>query len=275
MFIMSECTHDCSTCGENCNHRTIEKLKLNDKSSIKKIIGVVSGKGGVGKSLVTSLLAVESNRQGYKPCILDGDITGPSIPKVFGVKEAVYGSDDGLLIPVTTKTGIDIMSTNLILENEEDPVIWRGSMLSNVLQQFYKDVLWIDEDVMYIDMPPGTGDVPLTVYQMIPIDGIVIVTSPQDLVTMIVSKAVNMARLMNVPILGIVENYSYLKCPDCGKEIKVFGESNIEEIAKKFNIKNVVKLPLDPLVASKCDEGKIEFVDTSLVSGLVEDIMND
>ena len=272
---MAGCSHDCSNCKENCSERKIEKLKLNNKSSIKKIIGVVSGKGGVGKSLVTSLLAVESNRQGYKPCILDGDITGPSIPKVFGVKEAVYGSDDGLLIPVTTKTGIDIMSTNLILENEEDPVIWRGSMLSNVLQQFYRDVLWIDEDVMYIDMPPGTGDVPLTAYQMIPIDGIVIVTSPQELVSMIVAKAVNMAKMMNIPILGIVENYSYLKCEDCGKEIKVFGESNIDEIAKRFEIPRVVKLPLDPAVAKKCDEGKVEYIDTSLVVGLVEDIMND
>lgn len=272
---MSSCSHDCSSCGENCSQRKIEKLKLNNKSSVKKIIGVVSGKGGVGKSLITSMLAVESNRQGYKPCILDGDITGPSIPKVFGITKGVYGTDDGLMIPVTSNTGIDIISTNLILENEEDPVIWRGSMLSNVLQQFYRDVLWSEEDVMYIDMPPGTGDVPLTVYQMIPIDGIVIVTSPQDLVTMIVSKAVNMAKLMNVPILGIVENYSYLKCPDCGKEIKVFGESNIDEIAKKHNISRVVKLPLDPYIASKCDEGKIEFVDTSLVTELVEDIMND
>ena len=272
---MAGCSHDCSSCSENCSERKIEKLKLNTKSSIKKIIGVVSGKGGVGKSLVTSMLAVESNRQGYKPCILDGDITGPSIPKVFGVKNGVYGTEDGLMVPVTSKTGIDIMSTNLILENEEDPVIWRGSMLSNVLQQFYRDVLWIDEDVMYIDMPPGTGDVPLTVYQMIPLDGIVIVTSPQDLVKMIVTKAVNMANLMNVPILGIVENYSYLRCPDCNKEIKIFGESKIDELAEKHNIKRVVKLPLDPSVASKCDEGKIEFVDTSLLSDLVEDIMND
>ena len=267
------CNHDCSSCSADCKDRDLHE-KLNQYSSVKKVIGVVSGKGGVGKSLVTSMLAVTFNRMGKKVAVLDADITGPSVPKAFGVKTRCMGTDEGI-IPITTETGIDIMSTNLILENEEDPVIWRGSMLSNVLQQFYKDVLWIDEDVMYIDMPPGTGDVPLTVYQMIPIDGIVIVTSPQDLVTMIVSKAVNMARLMNVPILGIVENYSYLKCPDCGKEIKVFGESNIEEIAKKFNIKNVVKLPLDPLVASKCDEGKIEFVDTSLVSGLVEDIMND
>ena len=272
---MSECTHDCSTCGENCSHRKIEKLKLNSRSSIKKIIGVVSGKGGVGKSLVTSLLAVESNRQGYKSCILDGDITGPSIPKIFGAKGEVYGTSDNLILPLTTQSGIDIMSTNLILENEEDPVIWRGSMLSIVLQQFYRDVVWEDEDVMYIDMPPGTGDVPLTVYQMIPVDGIVIVTSPQDLVTMIVTKAVNMAKMMNIPILGIVENYSYLKCEDCGKEIKVFGESNIDEIAKRFEIPRVVKLPLDPAVAKKCDEGKVEYIDTSLVVGLVEDIMND
>ena len=272
---MAGCSHDCSNCKENCSERKIEKLKLNNKSSIKKIIGVVSGKGGVGKSLVTSLLAVESNRQGYKPCILDGDITGPSIPKVFGVKGDVYGDESGLMVPLTSMTGIDIMSTNLILEREEDPVIWRGSMLSNVLQQFYRDVLWIDEDVMYIDMPPGTGDVPLTAYQMIPIDGIVIVTSPQELVSMIVSKAVNMAKMMNIPILAIVENYSYLKCPDCGKEIKIFGESNIDELATKYEIPKVVKLPLDPQVASLCDEGKVEFVDTSLLVELVEDIMND
>ena len=272
---MAGCSHDCSSCSENCSESKIEKLKLNPKSSIKKIIGVVSGKGGVGKSLVTSLLAVESNRQGYKSCILDGDITGPSIPKVFGVSGGVYGTEDGLLSPVTSKTGIDIISTNLILENEEDPVIWRGSLLSNILQQFYRDVLWIDEDVMYIDMPPGTGDIPLTVYQMIPLAGIVIVTSPQDLVKMIVTKAVNMAKMMNVPILGIVENYSYLKCPDCNKEIKLFGESNIEELAKKYDIPRVVKLPLDPSVASKCDAGKVEYVDTTLLIDLVEDIMND
>ena len=216
---MAGCSHDCSNCKENCSERKIEKLKLNNKSSIKKIIGVVSGKGGVGKSLVTSLLAVESNRQGYKPCILDGDITGPSIPKVFGVKGDVYGDESGLMVPLTSMTGIDIMSTNLILEREEDPVIWRGSMLSNVLQQFYRDVLWIDEDVMYIDMPPGTGDVPLTAYQMIPIDGIVIVTSPQDLVSMIVEKAVKMANMMNIPVLGIVENLSYFECSDCGFQI--------------------------------------------------------
>ncbi len=272
---MAECTHDCSTCSENCKERKIEKLKLNAQSSIKKIVGVVSGKGGVGKSLVTSMLAVESNRQGYKPCILDGDITGPSIPKVFGVKGEIFGSEEGLMIPITSRTGIDMISTNLILENEEDPVIWRGSMLSNVLQQFYRDVLWIDEDVMYIDMPPGTGDIPLTTYQMIPLDGIVIVTSPQELVTMIVSKAVNMAKMMNVPIYGIIENYSYLRCPDCNKEIKVFGESNIEEVAKRFNIKNVVKLPLDPSIAKKCDEGNIELIDTSELTSLVEEIMND
>ena len=272
---MAGCSHNCSTCKEKCSERKIEKLQLNKKSSIKKIIGVVSGKGGVGKSLVTSLLAVESNRQGYKPCILDGDITGPSIPKVFGVKGEIYGDEEGLMIPLQSLTGIDIMSTNLILANEEDPVIWRGSMLSNVLQQFYRDVLWIDEDVMYIDMPPGTGDVPLTAYQMIPVDGIVIVTSPQDLVSMIVGKAVNMAKMMNIPILAIVENYSYLKCPDCGKEIKVFGESHIDELATRYEIPRVVKLPLDPKVASLCDEGKVEFVDTSLLTTLVEDIMND
>lgn len=272
---MSECTHDCSTCGKSCSERKIEKLKLNEYSTVRKVIGVVSGKGGVGKSLVTSMLAVESNRQGYKTCILDGDITGPSIPKVFGVKGDIYGNEKGYMIPLTSKTGIDIMSTNLILENDEDPVIWRGSMLSNVLQQFYKDVVWDDEDAMYIDMPPGTGDIPLTAYQMIPISGIVIVTSPQDLVTMIVSKAVKMAKMMNIPILGIVENYSYLKCPDCNKEIKLFGESNIEELAKQYGIPKVVKLPLDPSVAKLCDEGKVEFIDTSLITPLVEDIFND
>ena len=271
---MANCSHNCSTCSSKCSSQ-VEYFSLHQNAKIKNIIGIVSGKGGVGKSLVTSLLAVESNRQGYKTCILDGDITGPSIPKVFGVDGDIYGNEKGYMIPLTSKTGIDIMSTNLILENDEDPVIWRGSMLSNVLQQFYKDVVWEDEDAMYIDMPPGTGDIPLTVYQMIPVSGIVIVTSPQDLVTMIVSKAVKMAKMMNIPILGIVENYSYLKCEDCGKEIKLFGESNIEELAKKYDIPRVVKLPLDPKVAKLCDEGKVEFVDTSLITPLVEDIFND
>ena len=253
------CTHDCSSCSESCNSKKPENLieKLNQYSSVKKVIGVVSGKGGVGKSLVTSTLAVTMNRKGYKTAILDADITGPSIPKSFGIHEKAKGNDDGIF-PAKTKDGIDIMSINLLLPDETSPVVWRGPVIAGAVKQFWTDVIWSDIDYMFVDMPPGTGDVPLTVFQSLPVDGIIIVTSPQELVSMIVEKAVNMANIMNIPILGIVENMSYFKCPDCGKEHKIYGESHIEEIAKKNNLEVLAKLPIDPSLAKLVDAGEVE-----------------
>jgi Mrp family chromosome partitioning ATPase len=260
---MSEnCNHSCSSCKEECASRKEAKADFSAKphelSSIKKVIGVVSGKGGVGKSLVTSMLAVTMNRMGYHSAILDADVTGPSIPKVFGIKEKATGNDTGLF-PVKSKTGIDIMSINLLLPDDTDPVIWRGPIIGGTVKQFWTDVIWDDVDFMFIDMPPGTGDVPLTVFQSIPIDGIVIVTSPQELVSMIVSKAVKMAEMMNIPILGLVENMSYFKCPDNGKEYNVFGDSHIDEIAVKHDLKVLAKLPIDPKISGACDKGLIEL----------------
>ena len=259
---MSECTHDCSSCGENCAEREMKPedflVKLSQGSSVKKVIGVVSGKGGVGKSMVTSLLAAASMREGFKTAILDGDITGPSIPKAFGLSINLVGNADGLILPATTTCGIDIVSVNLMLANETDPVIWRGPVLGGVIKQFWGETLWHNVDYMFIDMPPGTGDVPLTIFQSVPLDGIVIVSSPQELVGMIVEKAVNMARMMNVPILGLVENMSYVECPDCGKQIKVFGESHIDEIAAEYAVPVLAKIPMDPTLAAACDAGKIE-----------------
>ena len=253
------CTHDCSTCQENCSERHEDLTeKLNELSSVKKVIGVVSGKGGVGKSLVTSALAVELNRRNHKTAILDADVTGPSIPKAFGIDQNCTG-DGEHFFPVTTKTGIDIMSINLLLENKTDPVVWRGPVISGVIKQFWHDAIWKDIDYMFVDMPPGTGDVPLTVFQSIPLDGIIIVTSPQELVSMIVAKAVNMAKMMNIPILGIVENYSYFKCPDCQKEHKIFGESHIEEVAKEFDTKVLAKIPFDKDLAKCVDTGTMEL----------------
>jgi Mrp family chromosome partitioning ATPase len=261
---MSEsCNNDCGSCGETCSDRTEEQKSLleplNTYSHVGKVIGVVSGKGGVGKSLVTSLLAVELRQKGYKTAILDGDVTGPSIPKIFGSQKKAMASDLGLH-PVESSTGIKLMSVNLVLENENDPVLWRGPLVSGLIKQFWTDVVWEDVDYMLVDMPPGTGDVPLTVFQSLPIDGIVIVTSPQDLVSMIVSKAIKMAEMMNIPVLGLVENYSYVKCPDCGKEIKVFGDSKIDGIAQKFDLEILAKLPIDPKLSEACDLGKIEEV---------------
>ena len=258
---MSECTHDCSSCAQNCASRTAPQdlhEKLNDLSSVKKVIAVVSGKGGVGKSLVTSAMAVELNRRGHKTAILDADITGPSIPKAFGVTERAKGSEFGI-IPETTKTGIEIMSINLLLENTTDPVVWRGPVISGTVKQFWSEVIWKDVDYLFVDMPPGTGDVPLTVFQSIPLDGIIVVASPQELVSMIVSKAVKMAELMNVPILGLVENMSYFKCPDCGKEHKLFGDSHIDEIAGQYNTRVLAKVPIDPDLAKSVDTGTIEL----------------
>lgn len=235
-------------------------VKPHEMSSIKKVIGVVSGKGGVGKSLVTSMLAVTMNRMGYHTAVLDADVTGPSIPKAFGIKEKATGSEFGLF-PVKSKTGIDIMSVNLLLENDTDPVVWRGPLIGNMVKQFWSDVIWSDVDFMFIDMPPGTGDVPLTVFQSIAVDGIIVVTSPQELVSMIVSKAVRMAEMMNIPIVGLVENMSYFKCPDCGKEHKIFGDSHIDEIAEKHNLKVLAKLPVNPKISAACDKGMIELFD--------------
>ena len=257
---MSECTHDCSSCSEKCSQAKPESLieKPHELSDIKKVIGIVSGKGGVGKSMVTSLMAILMNRKGYNSAILDADITGPSIPKAFGLKEKAMGNQFGLY-PVKSKTGIDIMSLNLLLENETDPVVWRGPVIAGTVKQFWTDVIWSDVDFMFIDMPPGTGDVPLTVFQTIPVDGIIIVTSPQDLVSMIVKKALNMAKLMNIPVIGIVENYSYLECPDCKKQIKVFGESGIDKIAEEFGVPVLAKMPIDPILAENVDSGLIEL----------------
>ncbi len=277
---MSECTHDCSSCSESCSSRDNASSldmteKLNQYSNVKKVIGVVSGKGGVGKSIVTSLLAVMFSRRGYETAVLDADITGPSIPKAFGIKEKAYGSEKGIL-PSVTASGIKVMSINLLLENENDPVIWRGPILAGTVKQFWTDVYWGDVDYMFVDMPPGTGDVPLTVFQSLPLDGIIVVTSPQDLVSMIVEKAVKMAQMMNVPILGVVENMSYFVCPDCKKKHYPFGESRLENIAKEYSIDILARLPIDPENAKACDNGKIESVlnpDAEAAADKIENII--
>ncbi|MCI8763757.1 MAG: Mrp/NBP35 family ATP-binding protein [Lachnospiraceae bacterium] len=262
----ANCTHDCSSCGENCSSRTAERTSflepLNPASSVDKVIGVVSGKGGVGKSLVTSLLAVKMNARGKHTAILDADITGPSIPKSFGLgTDGISVTPDGLMVPATTATGITIMSANLLLDHDTDPVIWRGPVIAGAVKQFWQEALWENVDYMFVDMPPGTGDVPLTVFQSLPVSGIIIVTSPQELVSMIVSKAVNMAKKMDIPILGLVENMSYLECPDCGKRISVFGESHIDEIAREFGLPVLAKLPITPTIAGHVDAGTIEYLD--------------
>ena len=253
-----ECTHDCSSCSADCGSREKTSFleNLNPASSVKKVIGVVSGKGGVGKSMITSMLAVLMKRKGYNTAILDADITGPSIPKAFGINKKAYADNRGL-IPVPSKTGVDIMSINLLLDSETDPVVWRGPVIAGTVKQFWTDVAWGDVDYMFVDMPPGTGDVPLTVFQSIPLDGIIVVTSPQELVSMIVGKAVKMAEMMNVPIIGLVENMSYAVCPDCGKHMNVFGLSHIDETAQKFGLKVLAKLPINPELAGRVDNGKI------------------
>lgn len=273
---MSEsCNHDCESCGQSCSSRQkpqgIKKEALNASSSVKKVIGVVSGKGGVGKSLVTSLLAVTFQRRGYHSAILDADVTGPSIPKAFGIHEKAMGSDLGIL-PARSKTGVDIMSVNLLLDHEDDPVIWRGPIIAGTVKQFWSDVVWNDVDFMFVDMPPGTGDVPLTVFQSLPLDGIVIVTSPQELVSMIVGKAVNMAKMMNIPILGVVENMSYFECPDCGKRYPIFGESHLEEVAAQYGTKVLGRLPIAPALAKNSDDGLIELFEGDWLEGAADDI---
>ncbi|MBQ8331810.1 MAG: Mrp/NBP35 family ATP-binding protein [Clostridia bacterium] len=265
------CTHNCSTCSSNCSSKEKNSLleQPHELSSVKHIIAVVSGKGGVGKSLVTSMLAVNMQRLGYKTAILDADITGPSIPKAFGLKKTVEGDDHGMIPPSTT-SGIDIMSVNLMLEDETRPVIWRGPVIAGAVKQFWTDTIWHDIDYMFIDCPPGTGDVPLTIFQSIPIDGVVIVSSPQELVSMIVAKAANMAQMMNIPVYGLIENMSYVKCPDCGKEIKVFGESHIDEIAEKFGYDLLARIPMDPKLTALVDKGWIEMMDNDYLESAAE-----
>ncbi len=272
---MSEnCSHDCASCSQNCAERTeIQKFKPHAKSRIKHVIGVLSGKGGVGKSLVSGLLASAMAKKGFKCGVLDADITGPSIPKIFGIKGKAEASAEGDgILPAQAKNGVKVMSLNLLLEHENDPVIWRGALITSAVGQFWTDVIWGDLDYLFIDMPPGTGDVTMTVFQSLPIDGVIIVTSPQQLVGMIVDKAVKMAGKMDVKVLGLVENMSYFKCPDCGKETELFGKSRLYETAGEFNISPAVKLPLDPAVAKACDEGRVFDVEEPALEALVNKI---
>ena len=271
---MSECTHDCSSCSANCESRNQPQSliePLNAQSSVKKVIGVVSGKGGVGKSLVTGMLATLFSRKGYKTAVMDADITGPSIPKMFGVGGRAKGTQEGIL-PAISRNKIEIMSVNLLLENPRDPVIWRGPVIAGVVKQFWTDVIWGDVDYMFVDMPPGTGDVPLTVFQSIPLDGIVIVASPQDLVAMIVNKAVSMANMMNIPILGVVENMSYVECPDCGKKIKLYGDSHIDAVCAENGIPLLAQIPISPDITHACDMGLIEDFSGDFLNLAVETI---
>lgn len=272
---MSECTHNCSTCSANCSSRNKEPESLlakpHELSHVKHVIGVCSGKGGVGKSLVTALLAVIAQRQGLKVGILDADITGPSVPKAFGLKEKALGSDQGIF-PVRTTTGIDVMSLNLLLENDSDPVVWRGPVIAGAVQQFWTDVIWGDKDILFIDMPPGTGDVMLTVCQSIPVDGLVLVSTPQELVEMIVEKAIKMAGMMDIPVMGMVENMSYIACPDCDRHIEVFGQSRVEEIADRYNIPLTAKLPIDPKLAGGIDKGMIELFNGDWLDNIADAI---
>ena len=271
---MSECTHDCSTCSKDCSEKKSLLEKQNEQSNVKKIIGVVSGKGGVGKSLVSAVLSVLMNRKGLKTAILDADITGPSIPKMFGLKDKAMSPDGKFLMPISTSNGIKTMSINLLLENDNDPVVWRGPVIAGAVKQFWTDVAWGEVDYMFVDMPPGTGDVPLTVFQSLPINGIVVVASPQELVSMIVGKAVKMANMMNIPILGIVENMSYLECPDCKKIINVFGDSKIDLVAKTYNIDTVAKLPINPEFARLSDGGEIEKFHGNYLDNIIEKIIS-
>lgn len=266
----SSCSREsCEGCPSNKNGGGIPKEPMNAASNIKKVIGVVSGKGGVGKSFVTSSLACAMRKAGYKVGIMDADITGPSIPKMFGIHGQVYGTEEGM-IPMESEEGMKVMSINLLLEDEEAPVIWRGPVIAGVVKQFWNETVWGDIDYLFVDMPPGTGDVPLTVFQSLPVDGIVVVTSPQELVQMIVKKAYNMANMMNIPVLGLVENFSYLKCPDCGREIQLFGESHIDAVAAELGVPVLAKLPLDPAYAEKADEGAFEKMENPYLSGAVE-----
>lgn len=270
---MSEnCGKSCEGCNvEGCGERQPKSMleEPNKNSNVKKVIGIVSGKGGVGKSSISSLSAVAAAREGYRTAIMDADVTGPSIPKMFGVGGQVYATEDGI-VPAETDTGIKMVSTNLVLENPEDPVVWRGPVISGLVRQFWTDVMWGDIDYMFIDMPPGTGDVPLTVFQSIPVDGIIVVTSPQDLVSMIVKKAVKMAEMMDIPVIGAVENMSYVKCPHCGEEIKVFGESHLDDAAEEYGLDIIARMPMDPALAECCDKGQIERYNSSEMERLAD-----
>ncbi len=272
----NECTHDCSTCSANCSSKETESLKepQNPGSNVKKVIAVVSGKGGVGKSLVTSMLSILTRRKGYQTAILDADVTGPSIPRIFGAKFGIDGTEEGMF-PAETSTGIRMMSVNLLLEDEQTPVVWRGPVIASTVTQFWSGTIWGDVDYMYVDMPPGTGDVPLTVFQSLPVDGIIIVTTPQDLVSMIVAKAVKMAEMMNVPILGIVENMSYVVCPDCGKKIEVFGKSSTEKVAEQFNIPVLGRIPMDFKLAALCDKGMLELMENDYLNDAADVISEE
>ncbi|MCQ2815056.1 MAG: Mrp/NBP35 family ATP-binding protein [Bacilli bacterium] len=272
---MSECNHDCEHCGSagNCDEE-IKKAVLNDRSHIKKVIGILSGKGGVGKSYITSLLAVSLRREGFKVGILDADVTGPSIPKAFGITEKAYG-EDNLIFPIETRTGIKIMSSNLLLEDDSEPIVWRGVLLGNLVKQFYEDVLWEDLDYLLIDMPPGTGDVALTSFQMLPIDDLIIVTSPQDLVSMIVTKAIKMANMMKIKILGVIENFSYVKCTKCNEKIELFGTSDLEKFAKQMKFNILAKLPLVSENAKLVDKGRVEEVVLPEFDEVVNKVMEE
>ena len=279
-FEMSECTHNCETCGHACGgaggQETFDfSAKLAEGSHVKHVYAVMSGKGGVGKSLVTGLLACSFNQKGYRTAILDADITGPSIPKAFGIDGVGLNvtEDGNLMVPAESEKGTQIVSANLLLRNDTDPIIWRGALIAGAVKQFWSETYWKDVDYMFVDMPPGTGDVPLTVFQSLPVDGIIVVTSPQELVSMIVAKAVNMAKKMNIPIIGVVENMSYLECPDCHKKISIFGESHIEETAKEYGLSVLAKLPIDPKIASFVDAGKIEYLDLPYMEKTVSDII--
>ncbi len=271
---MSEnCSHNCSSCGEDCSSRTAESLleKPHDMSCIRRVIGVVSGKGGVGKSMVSSMLAAALQRKGYQSAVLDADVTGPSIPKEFGITGHAMGDQTGIY-PAVTQTGIQVMSVNLLLEDVTDPVVWRGPVIANTVRQFWSDVIWTDVDYMIVDMPPGTGDVALTVFQSIPVDGIVIVTSPQELVSMIVEKAVKMAKMMNIPLIGIIENMSYVECPDCGKKIEVFGKSHVEKAAAQYGLPILGRLPMTPSFAAASDSGEVEQLQGDWLDPAIEAI---
>lgn len=268
---MSDCNHDCSNCGEACASRDPKSLleKPHEQSTIRKVIGIVSGKGGVGKSMVSSMLAADFQRKGYHTAVMDADVTGPSIPKTYGITEHAMG-DEHAIYPVKTKSGIQVMSVNLLLEDITDPVIWRGPVIAGTVKQFWQDVVWADVDYMFVDMPPGTGDVPLTVFQSIPVDGIIIVTSPQELVSMIVGKAVKMAQMMDIPILGIIENMSYVECPHCGERIEIFGKSHVDEVAKQYNIPILGHIPMTPKIAAASDAGTVEDLENDWFTDAVQ-----
>ena len=268
---MSNCDGNCESCAEKegCAGKEIQKAKLNERSHIKRVVAILSGKGGVGKSFVTSVLATKLTREGYKVGILDADVTGPSIPKAFGINEKAYG-EDNLIYPVSSISGIKIMSANLLLDDESEPIIWRGVLLGNLVKQFYEDVLWEELDYLLIDMPPGTGDIALTTFQVLPIDDLIIVTSPQDLVSLVVTKAIKMARLMNINVLGVVENMSYVRCPKCNEHIEVFGVSHLDEFSKKLNFKILGRLPIDPENVKLVDEGRVEYVDLPEIDTVFE-----